>query len=226
MPRIEQLIRRRNCLEKLYEGLPAKIKEIQDKIDKVSCSQLSLHVKFSTRQQEVLQGVLENLSNKEIGVRLQISERTVKYHVSTMLAKFGGLRSREDLRLMIKGKILPLLIFGLLLVGVIFWPSGLFSQGPSAGFTLLATVPSTQTQYTDTTCPIGQSCSYQITAANAAGESGPTNTMALTVLGVPPVTQAKFSWTPGVGGAAPTQFKIYTGARAPNPPTGLVGVSN
>jgi len=44
---------------------------------------------LSRRQQEVLQGVLRNLSNKEIAVLLNLSERTVKFHVSALLAKYG-----------------------------------------------------------------------------------------------------------------------------------------
>lgn len=51
---------------------------------------------LSRREREVLDGVLENLSNKEIGTRLYISERTVKFHVSNLLAKFAVPR-RADL---------------------------------------------------------------------------------------------------------------------------------
>lgn len=46
-------------------------------------------VKVSRREQEVLDGILQHLSNKEIAVKLQVSERTVKFHVSSLLAKFG-----------------------------------------------------------------------------------------------------------------------------------------
>jgi len=44
----------------------------------------------------VLECVLRNLSNKEIGARLNVSERTVKYHVSALLAKFN-VRDRVSL---------------------------------------------------------------------------------------------------------------------------------
>jgi DNA-binding CsgD family transcriptional regulator len=50
---------------------------------------LGAGVKVSRREQEVLDGVLQNLANKEIAVRLHVSERTVKFHVSSLLAKFG-----------------------------------------------------------------------------------------------------------------------------------------
>jgi DNA-binding CsgD family transcriptional regulator len=46
-------------------------------------------VKVSRREQEVLDGVLQSLANKEIASILHVSERTVKFHVSSLLAKFG-----------------------------------------------------------------------------------------------------------------------------------------
>lgn len=54
---------------------------------------------LSRREQEVLQALLENLSNKEIATKLNISERTAKFHVSNLLAKFGVQR-RADLILL------------------------------------------------------------------------------------------------------------------------------
>ena len=54
---------------------------------------------LSRREQEVLSALLENLANKEIGSRLNISERTVKFHVSNLLSKFG-VRRRADLILL------------------------------------------------------------------------------------------------------------------------------
>jgi len=50
---------------------------------------LGAGVKVSPREQEVLDGILNHLSNKEIAALLQVSERTVKFHVSSLLAKFG-----------------------------------------------------------------------------------------------------------------------------------------
>ena len=43
---------------------------------------------LTSREREVLDGVLSNLCNKEIASQLNISERTVKFHVSALLAKF------------------------------------------------------------------------------------------------------------------------------------------
>ena len=57
-------------------------------------SQAVFHL--SRREQEVLDVLLENLSNKEIADKLHISERTTKFHVSNLLAKFG-VRRRVDI---------------------------------------------------------------------------------------------------------------------------------
>jgi DNA-binding NarL/FixJ family response regulator len=54
---------------------------------------------LSQREQQVLDCLMENLANKEIAAKLFISERTVKFHVSNLLAKFG-VRRRADLILL------------------------------------------------------------------------------------------------------------------------------
>ena len=62
----------------------------------------NLHLKadsltnITRRQQEVLDSLLQQLSNKEVGSKLNISLRTVKFHVSNILNKFG-VRRRSDL---------------------------------------------------------------------------------------------------------------------------------
>jgi DNA-binding NarL/FixJ family response regulator len=53
-------------------------------------------VHISRRERDVLDLLLENLSNKEIAAKLFVSERTVKFHVSNLLSKFGVQR-RGDL---------------------------------------------------------------------------------------------------------------------------------
>jgi len=54
---------------------------------------------LTRREQEVLNDLLENFSNKEIAKRLHISERTAKFHVSNVLSKYG-VRRRADLILL------------------------------------------------------------------------------------------------------------------------------
>ena len=53
-------------------------------------------VKLTRREEEVLDGILRSLANKEIANELNLSERTVKFHVSSLLAKFK-VRSRMEL---------------------------------------------------------------------------------------------------------------------------------
>lgn len=45
-------------------------------------------VQLSHRQEEVLRAILQGLTNKEIASRLQVSESTIKFHVSLLLQKF------------------------------------------------------------------------------------------------------------------------------------------
>jgi len=54
---------------------------------------------ISHREQQILDALLENRSNKEIASELHISERTVKFHVSNLLSKYGVQR-RADLILL------------------------------------------------------------------------------------------------------------------------------
>lgn len=54
---------------------------------------------FTHREQEVLSGLLQNLSNKEIAKNLGITERGVKFHVSNLLDK-RQVRRRSDLILL------------------------------------------------------------------------------------------------------------------------------
>lgn len=43
--------------------------------------------KFTKRELEVIAGIRDGLPNKQIAARLNIAERTVKFHVSSVLAK-------------------------------------------------------------------------------------------------------------------------------------------
>lgn len=52
--------------------------------------------RLSPRERQVLECLLQNLSNKEIARKLEISERTAKFHVSNLLAKFD-VKRRADL---------------------------------------------------------------------------------------------------------------------------------
>lgn len=56
----------------------------------------SSNAAVSTREREVLECLLDGSSNKQIADRLHIAERTVKFHVSNLLAKFE-VKSRQEL---------------------------------------------------------------------------------------------------------------------------------
>ncbi len=60
------------------------------------CKSLETQADISRREREVLDLLLDNLSNKEIAGKLFVCERTVKFHVSNLLSKFGVQR-RADL---------------------------------------------------------------------------------------------------------------------------------
>ena len=53
-------------------------------------------VSLSPRQKEILRAVISNCANKEIADKLNITVRTVKFHISSLLAKFG-VDNRADL---------------------------------------------------------------------------------------------------------------------------------
>ncbi len=61
-----------------------------------SGSAVAGRARLSRREQQVFDALLENLSNKEIASRFNVSERTIKFHVSNVLAKFS-VRRRADL---------------------------------------------------------------------------------------------------------------------------------
>lgn len=66
-----------------FEGLAGRAVQLMR-----SCSDFKSSVPLSRRQHEVLNAVSQNLSNKEIAAKLSVSVRTIKFHVSILLAKF------------------------------------------------------------------------------------------------------------------------------------------
>jgi len=54
---------------------------------------------ISKREYEVLIGISEGLSNKEIGEKLFVSESTIKTHVSNLLSKLNAKRRTQALQI-------------------------------------------------------------------------------------------------------------------------------
>ena len=59
--------------------------------------------RLSGREQEVISGMAEGLTNKAIAERLQISPRTVECHRSNAISKLGVVTSREAILLALAG---------------------------------------------------------------------------------------------------------------------------
>jgi DNA-binding CsgD family transcriptional regulator len=66
---------------------------------------------LSPRQKEILHSVLCNRANKEIASRLNITVRTVKFHISSLLSKFG-VDNRTDLARRAAGLLRPAVLDG------------------------------------------------------------------------------------------------------------------
>jgi DNA-binding NarL/FixJ family response regulator len=63
---------------------------------------------LTEREGEVLQFMAQGLQNKEIASRLHISERTVKFHVSAILAKLGAGNRTEAVRMAVQHGLIQL----------------------------------------------------------------------------------------------------------------------
>lgn len=75
-----------------------ELKGLYEKTAKLLQAGRSLYskIRLTPREEEVLNGLTSHLSNKQIAVALNLAERTVKFHVSTLLTKFS-VRNRLDL---------------------------------------------------------------------------------------------------------------------------------
>lgn len=87
--------------KKVMGEIVTRAKELLDEGRAVS-SQATL----SPRQREVLHSVLCNRANKEIACKLNITVRTVKFHVSSLLSKFG-VENRTELARRAAGALAP-----------------------------------------------------------------------------------------------------------------------
>src|SRR5437879_13203480 len=77
--------------EEVLEGLNEKANKLLE-----AGKSVRSQVKLTRREEEVLSGLMKSLANKEIAANLNLSERTIKFHVSSLLAKFN-VRGRMEL---------------------------------------------------------------------------------------------------------------------------------
>jgi DNA-binding CsgD family transcriptional regulator len=77
--------------DEVLEGLNEKANKLLE-----AGKSVGSQVKLTRREDEVLSGLMNSLANKEIAANLNLSERTVKFHVSSLLAKFR-VRGRMEL---------------------------------------------------------------------------------------------------------------------------------
>lgn len=80
-----------NTLDMLDFGASVEmdVMEPRDTCERSANEYLFLKHKLSRREMEIAQSVCECLGNKQIGEKLFISEKTVKSHISNILAKMG-----------------------------------------------------------------------------------------------------------------------------------------
>jgi DNA-binding NarL/FixJ family response regulator len=63
---------------------------------------------LSPREMEVLKLLVQGKQNKEIAVELSIAERTVKFHISSILAKLGAGNRTEAVTIALQGGLVEL----------------------------------------------------------------------------------------------------------------------
>lgn len=82
----------------MIPAAPENLRELSERAQKLleagHC--VKAGVRLTAREEEVLGGILRSLTNKEIACELNVSERTIKFHASSLLSKFK-VRSRLDL---------------------------------------------------------------------------------------------------------------------------------
>jgi DNA-binding NarL/FixJ family response regulator len=76
--------------EGLWVGAPGLVRGLmRSSRGVVSTNADSLIENLTAREKEILQWMAEGLANKQIALRLAISEHTVKFHLSSLYAKFN-----------------------------------------------------------------------------------------------------------------------------------------
>src|SRR5580765_3191074 len=82
----------------MVPAAPENLRDLSEKAQKLLAAGHSVKacVTLTRREEEVLDGILRSLANKEIACELNLAVRTVKFHVSSLLSKFK-VRGRMEL---------------------------------------------------------------------------------------------------------------------------------
>jgi DNA-binding CsgD family transcriptional regulator len=84
------------------DGLTDSVDQRAEELLEAGRATIGSRAQVTRREGEVLQCLLRHESNKEIGSHLNLSERTVKFHVSALLQKF---KARDRIELISKAAI-------------------------------------------------------------------------------------------------------------------------
>ena len=84
------------------EGLPDSVGDRAQELLEASRATIGNRAQVTRREGRCCSASCGHESNKEIGVHLNLSERTVKFHVSALLAKF---KARDRIELMTKAAV-------------------------------------------------------------------------------------------------------------------------
>ena len=62
--------------------------------------------RLTQREREILEFVADGLSNKEVAIRLDLQEKTVKHHMTRIMAKLG-VRNRTEAAMLLRDAAAP-----------------------------------------------------------------------------------------------------------------------
>ncbi len=94
-----------NAIRSAYHGRTTISTDVMQAVLRVAENSASKHYNLSDREREVLQLVIRGLSNRQIAQSLTLSESTVKFHVSNLLAKLGVATRAEAVAVAVQHKL-------------------------------------------------------------------------------------------------------------------------